>query len=248
MKLTRMIALTAMGLGLSACASVDMPTRNAPFEELPTSMVSAPEGFEMTQPARADQVSRAALAIDVPAPAAAPVTTAQGVPVRVNSITVHVPRHLKVSEANRFLPKGDIVWRGDPMGDRYAQVRKIFETGLLAGVQGMNGPIAVDLDVEVIRFHSLTEKARYFTGGVHAIEFKWTLKDPETGETLVKPRVVSADLEAFGGRKAIEADQAGQTMKVRISDHLADVIVQEMTTAEGHDNAELGLIQRLNKI
>lgn len=247
MKLTRLIALTGLGLSLSACASVDMPTRNAPFEELPTTTVTAPDGFEMTQPMPADTVARAAVSVDTPA-GSAPAMQVQGVPVTINSVTVRVPRSLKVSEANRFLPKGDIVWRGDPMGDRHAQVRKIFEAGLLKGVQGMDGPIKVDLDVEVIRFHSLTEKARYFTGGVHAIEFTWTLKDPETGKQLIKPRTVSADLEAFGGRKAIQADQAGQTMKVRITDHLADVIVQEMTTAEGHRNAELGLIQALNKI
>lgn len=246
MTLTRLIAVTALGLGLSACASVDTPTRNAPFEELPTGMVRVPDGFEMTGTAEADMVTRAA--VSVAPPVSGSLSQVQGVPVTINSITVHVPRTLKVSEANRFLPKADIVWRGDPVGDRYAQVGAIFEAGLLQGVQGMNGPTRVDLDVEVLRFHSLTEKARYFTGGVHAIEFTWTLKDPETGAVLIEPRTVNADLDGLGGRKAIEADSQGQTMKVRISDHLAAVIVEEMTTADGHHNASLGLIQALNKI
>lgn len=249
MKFTRLILLTGLGIGLSACASVDMPTRNAPFEELPTGLVQAPEGYAPVPlaPAPVETVSRGTADFDAPAlPAAAAAAPTSGSPVQ--GIRVHVPRSLEVSEANRFLPSGDIVWRGDPMGDRHAQVQAIFEAAMAEGVKRLSGPIQADLVVEVVRFHSLTEKARYFTGGVHAIEFKWALKDPETGAYLTQPRLVSADLQALGGRRAIQADQAGQTMRVRITDHLADVIVQEMTTAEGHRNAELGLIQRLNKI
>jgi len=45
----------------------------------------------------------------------------------IQTIRIDVPRTLEVSEKNRFYPGGDIVWRGEPMGDRYMQVGAIFE-------------------------------------------------------------------------------------------------------------------------
>ena len=45
----------------------------------------------------------------------------------VTDVVVDVPAELTVSEANRFLPGSDIVWREDPMGDRKAQVKVIME-------------------------------------------------------------------------------------------------------------------------
>ena len=50
--------------------------------------------------------------------------------VRIDSFTVSVPKSLKVNERNTYYPIGDIVWRGDPMGDRHAQVKAMFEAGL----------------------------------------------------------------------------------------------------------------------
>lgn len=249
MKPIRMIAMLGAALSLSACASMDVPTRNAPFETLPTTEVAAPDGFEMTRPVEAaDTATRAAVSLDGPVVSVAPVAPSltPGAPVSISSVTVRVPQSLKASEANRFLPRGDIVWRGDPVGDRHEQVRKIFETAMVQGVSSLDGPIKVDLDIEVQHFHSLSEKARYFTGGVHNIDFTWSLKDPETGQILFGPKAVQADLEGFGGKKAIQADAEGQTMKVRITDHLAKVIVEELTTPEGHKNAKLGLIQALD--
>jgi hypothetical protein len=58
----------------------------------------------------------------------------------------------------------------------------------------------------------------------------------------------SADLDAFGGQQAINAEARGQTQKVRITDHLAEVIRQELSNPEGFTNPKLGMIQRLNNI
>lgn len=221
MKIFRSLAFVSLGLMVSACASVDVPSRNLPFEATPDAAVSVPEGYE-TLP-RID-----------PLPA-----------LRVSSVTVGVPRSLTVSEANSYLPKGDIVWREDPFGDRYAQVQAIVQRAMEAGSAGLEGPIDAHLHVEVQRFHALTQKARYTTGGIHAITFKMRLTDPVTGALLRPEKLVEADLKAFGGARALEAMSRGQTQKVRITGHLANVVRQELTRPGSYQNARLGLLQAL---
>ena len=92
--------------------------------------------------------------------------------VRVGAINVTVPDSLKVSEANRYLPGGDIVWRGDPMGDRRQQVKAIFDTALKTGTADMNGAMTVVLAIEVQRFHAPSEKARDTIGGRFCSQFR----------------------------------------------------------------------------
>ena len=149
--------------------------------------------------------------------------------ISVASYTIRVPESLRVSEAELFYPPGDIVWRGDPMGDRYEQVEAIFETSVLNGIEGMEGVVPVVLDIEVLRFHAITNKARYTIGGMHSMRFNLTLRDPESGAVLVPTQVIEADLNAFGGQKAILADRRGQTQKVRITGHLANVIREALS-------------------
>ena len=103
-----------------------------------------------------------------------------------------------------------------------------------------------DLDIEVLRFHALTEKARYSIGGIHSITFQVTLTDPATGATVGEPRIVQADLPGYGGDEAIAADAQGFTQKFRITNHLANVIVVELTDPEGYSNARLGVLQTIN--
>ncbi|MEO0936829.1 MAG: DUF6778 family protein [Pseudomonadota bacterium] len=189
-------------------------------------------------------VTRAAPFQPLEAEAAAPTELA---PVTITAIIVQVPRSLKVSEANRYLPAGDIVWRGDPIGDRHAQVQAIFEEAFARTAANMVGSREVIVDARVLRFHGLTEKARYSVGGVHNIEFDLMFRDAQTGLVLSEPRRVRADLAAFGGQQAIEADAAGQTQKVRITAHLAEVLRQEIMVPGGHETAKLGLIQLMNK-
>ncbi|MEO0864867.1 MAG: DUF6778 family protein, partial [Pseudomonadota bacterium] len=122
----------------------------------------------------------------------------------------------------------------------------IFETAMQRGTQSLDGTQPVALDIEVKRFHALTEKARYTVGGVHSITFDLTLIDPETGAKLGETRQVRADLDGFGGQQALRAEAAGLTQKVRITAHLAEVIRQELTTADGFKNPQLGFIQAMN--
>lgn len=236
MKTAKTILLLGLGLAVSACATQDTPTRNTPFEETPNTQVATPEGYAATQP------DAAAVQTALPS-----LVAGQSL-VSVKSVVVRVPRSLKVSEANRYLPAGDIVWREDPIGDRHAQVQKIFQDAVNNGVTSLNGPVNVDVDILVSRFHALTEKARYTTGGVHSITFDLAIKHPETGALLVPIRTVRADLDGFGGRQALAAESRGLTQKVRISNHLAEVVRQELSNPDGYKNATLGFYQLLNNI
>lgn len=162
------------------------------------------------------------------APMEAPVLSPSGPVYSVVDLQVTVPTDLKVSEANLFFPVADIVWRGDAPGNRYQQVQAIFDAGMRRGAQSLTGSLEVNVEIEVMRFHSLTEKTRYTSGGIHSIKFMMAVYDAITGEVLMAPRVVKADLEGFGGSRAIAAEQNGLGQKVRIENHLANVIVDQL--------------------
>jgi hypothetical protein len=72
------------------------------------------------------------------------------------------------------------------------------------------------------------------------------IRDFATGQIIGEPRLIKADLDAFGGKDALRADARGQTQKVRVTNHLAEVIRQELSHAEGFQNPKLGFIQALN--
>jgi len=168
--------------------------------------------------------------------------------VRIDSFTVSVPRSLEVNERNLYYPKGDIVWRGEPIGDRHEQVRAIFETGLRSAAPRIDGNRPVRMDVQVMRFHALSEKARYSVGGVHDIDFKYRLIDMQTGQQIGPTKDVSADLNGLSGQTAILAEARGQTQKARIIAHLSRVFADELTLPGGHVNANLGLLQKINDL
>ena len=150
----------------------------------------------------------------------------------VRAVRVSVPDTLSVSEANIYLPSADIVWREDFYGDRHDQVAVIFKTGMTHGVKDLNGAQAIYVDIEVKRFHSLTERARYTVGGIHSIKFILTLRDAKTGALIADPRLIKADLKAYGGKRAVAAEHRGLTQKARIMAHLAEVIKREILAIE----------------
>jgi len=145
---------------------------------------------------------------------------------RVQEVRVNVPDTLTVSEANLFMPHSDIVWREDRFGDRRAQVKSIVELGVSQAVLEMNGVQPVIVEVELKRFHALSQKARATIGGKHNILFTVTIRDAETGLQLVDTFPVEASLKAYGGQKAIDAEMRGETQRVRISRHITEVIKQ----------------------
>jgi len=163
----------------------------------------------------------------------APAAAAVAPSVKVEAFQVRVPQSLAVSEANSYYPKGDIVWRGEPLGDRHAQVKAIFEESLERGSAGSDGKVPVVVDVELRRFHALTEKARYTVGGRHEIEFVLQFLDPETRQPIAEPKTVNATFRAFGGARAVSAEQNGVTQRVRIADHLAELFQKELGVTKG---------------
>ena len=147
----------------------------------------------------------------------------------VQAVNVSVPRSLRASEANSFHPNADIVWRGDAAGDRHAQVAAIFNEAMARGTAVMHSGPKVVVDVEVVRFHCLTEKTRFTVGGVHSLHFMLTVRDAVSGAVLQGPRLVIADVKAAGGARAIAEDRAGLTQRVVVVQRLAEVIRRELS-------------------
>lgn len=147
----------------------------------------------------------------------------------VRQVAISVPRDLRVSEANVFYPIADVVWRGEPRGDRYAQVERIFQEAAAEASGPMTHGRAVNVVIEVTRFHCLTEKTRYTVGGTHALHFTLTVTDAATGQVIDGPRAVVADIKASGGAQAIAEDQMGQTQRVVVVARLAEVIRRELS-------------------
>lgn len=175
----------------------------------------------------------------------APVISAAPV-VAIADYNIKVSRALRVSEANTYYPLGDIVWRGEVPGDRHAQVARIFQDSILK-VQSQNaeGAMPVVVDVEVLRFHALTEKTRYTIGGVHSVTFTMTVRDPITDQILVPAYEVSANLRGFGGSNAIAAERNGLDQKTRITHHLTNVIARELAAPGSGDTSVVELVDGL---
>ncbi|MBY6200758.1 hypothetical protein KUV65_05245 [Maritalea mobilis] len=135
-------------------------------------------------------------------------------------LVVLVPESLEGSEANTIKPRADIVWREDPVGDRHAQVQAVLQAALEPALAPMQGATPVTVQIEVTRFHALTERARYTIGGEHEIEFTVTVAHAETGQILSGPREVDLTFRAYGGQQAVDAEAQGITQRVRITQRL----------------------------
>ncbi len=201
MRYMKSLVVIALSLGLAAC-STSYPSRNLTDSGLSVGAASpVVEGGMVLEP----------------------------VQYNVARINVDVPRTLRVSEANVFYPIADIVWHGDPLGDRYAQVATILQEGLATGTAGMKAGRAVEVDAQLTRFHALTPKTRYTVGGEHNTEFLLTVRDATTGEVLDGPRKVLASVRAAGGQRALDEEAAGITQKSVIEARIAVVIAQELS-------------------
>ncbi|PWE30545.1 hypothetical protein DDZ14_15150 [Maritimibacter sp. 55A14] len=145
---------------------------------------------------------------------------------RVTEVAVTVPETLTVSEANSFAPQADIVWREEPRGNRHAQVDRIISEAARKGSAGLRGQRPVTLDIEVAQFHALTEKTRtrLSHSGVHNITFTAQVRDARTGAPLTPRDRIEADLIAYSGQDAREAEARGETQRVRIVDHVSRVV------------------------
>ncbi len=169
---------------------------------------------------RAEPLSASVSRASAPAPA--------GRSYRVTEVRVVIPEDLTVSEANTFLPAADIVWRGDPYGDRRAQISTILRDSFVSATESLDGDTPVVVTLTLRRWHSLTERTRYSIGGMHTIRFDLAVTHAGTGTLIDGPRFVRADFPGFGGQAAIQAEARGETQKVRITRQLQSVALMEL--------------------
>lgn len=193
----KLLGVLCVSMGLSACATAEMPSR-----------------------ARTD------LFPAVASPALDVATTAAD--LTIASYDIVVPKSLLVSEADVFLPNADIVWHGDPVGDRHAQIAAIFDTAFQRGTADLTGSHPVTVRLEVTEFHALTPKTRATVGGNYAMHFVMTVVDTQSGAIVLGPVAIKADTPASGGRKALQEEADGITQKVVVVARLAEVLAEQM--------------------
>jgi len=207
MKTVKVLSAIALMATLGACNTVGT-SRNAPLEKLPElDKIETVSASVETKSSRTTTIRKS--------------TAAQS--WRVQDVRVNVPESLSVSEANLYFPGTDIVWREDRFGDRRAQVASIVDLAVSQAAIGMTGNNPVYLDIELKRFHALTQKARASVGGTHSIQFDVIVRDVE-GNPLIRKFPVEIKLKAYGGSKAIAAEMRGETQKVRITREIARVM------------------------
>ncbi len=156
-----------------------------------------------------------------------PVPVAEARTWHVSKVQVTVPDALVVSESKDVVPNGDIVWHGDPAGDRKVQVAKVLKDAITRGAAGLHGARNVKILVTLEKFHALSTSAEALqmdNVGVHNINFQIEVVDARTNAVLVKPQEMDASLPALTGAIAARAAQQGNTEKVLIEDHVAATI------------------------
>ncbi len=134
----------------------------------------------------------------------------------VQEIDIRVPVELEVSEANTLKPGADIVWREDPIGNRHEQVQAIMFEAMEFALRPLDGTTPVIVEIEMTRFHALSERARYTIGGEHEVEFLFTVRHAETGQPLTGPRPIDLTFRALGGSRAIASERQGIFQRDRI--------------------------------
>ncbi|GKY87595.1 DUF6778 family protein [Sinisalibacter aestuarii] len=147
---------------------------------------------------------------------------------KVTGIEVTVPQTLTTSEENSIKPRVDLLWQGEPLGDRHAQVDAIVTEALTAGVAGLDGARAVKIEAVVTRFHALTMRTRYSIGGEHEIWMVMAIRDAETGELLEPAREIGFDLPVSPA-EALANEANGIYQKDEIEAAIREMIRYEIT-------------------
>lgn len=144
---------------------------------------------------------------------------------RVVDVVTVVPDTLTVSNDNTYAPNADIVWHGEPFGDRRAQVARLLDEGLTRAARPLRGGRPVAMTARVVTFHGVTPSAiARAPAAVHNIRFVLSVLDARTGEVLVSNETISADLEANVGTAAIAAAINRQTQRERVIAHIDAVM------------------------
>lgn len=148
----------------------------------------------------------------------------------LQDVQVVVPPDLVISEAGGYYPFADVIWRGDAYGDRGQQIAAMFETASARITPSLTGDVPVIAIVTLRRFHGLTELTHRSIGGIYSIEFDLEIRNARSGAVIEAARFIKADLDGPGGAAGRALEQAGQTEKVRVTDHLTAVLLRELTS------------------
>lgn len=140
---------------------------------------------------------------------------------RVTTVNVTVPENLTVSDENTYLPRADIVWHGDPPGDRRAQVQKIVAESARSAVSGLRGSTPVVLNMTVEEFHGVSPIAlARAPEAVYHMAFLAQITDARTGAALTPLTQIQADTPALVGEAGINAAQFGPSQTEQVSRHI----------------------------
>lgn len=138
------------------------------------------------------------------------------------------------SPSRRYPPTTELVWYGDPPGDRMAQVKALMEDAVRAGAaDALSGSKPVTISLNITQFHAMTPRARAteLQLGVHEIMFDIAVTDG-SGAVIASETGVRADLQAYSGASALQAEKLGQGQKIRIQSRVAQVIRAWLVAAE----------------
>ena len=146
----------------------------------------------------------------------------------LGGVDVQISEKLTVTQSpsRRYPPVTELVWYGDPPGDRKAQVQALMADAVRAGAaDALLGAQPVTIALNITEFHAMTPRARAteLQLGVHEIMFDISVID-SSGAIVASENGVRADLEAFSGASALQAEKLGQGQKIRIQSRVAQVI------------------------
>lgn len=146
----------------------------------------------------------------------------------LGDVQVEVSNKLTVTQSpsTRYPPTTELVWYGDPPGDRKAQVIDLMADAVRAGAaDALVGVQPVTIALNITEFHAMTPRARAteLQLGVHEIMFDISVID-NSGAVIASETGIRADLQAFSGATALQAEQLGQGQKIRIQSRVAQVI------------------------
>lgn len=153
------------------------------------------------------------------------VDPAQAANWRLAAVEVAAPETLTTSEVNSYTPNFDIVWHGEPYGDRRAQAAAIVTEGIERGARSaLNGREGVRIVATITQFHAITPKVRGMNDvGVHNIQYTVQVFDARSGAALTEPQNIKAEFPALVGDAGDKADEQGNTQRVQIVNHIAAV-------------------------
>jgi hypothetical protein len=156
-----------------------------------------------------------------------PISTFETNKWAVDDVKVSFFPGAKIAKSSFGADSADIVWFGEGTGNTGSKVRSIVEEATRAGSRKLKGSRKVVFDIVVLDFKSPTPRVRRAERtdiGVHHVNISISVRDSKTGQVLLAPTIVEADLEALTGSFAKAFEEQRQGQKERVTQHLASVV------------------------